>query len=146
MYKPVVLHGLQSPVKTFGCKSSRFEVHKKHFKTMCYKYVILIWNIIAKNPHPIGRSLRLGSAAVRFEGLRVRISPAIWLSVSSGFCVIEVCATGRSLVRRNPTECGVSECDCETSKMRRPWSTGGLSSYGDFFPKLTVSKTSVTYY
>jgi hypothetical protein len=34
-------------------------------------------------------------------------------------------ATGRSFVQRNPTQCGVSECDREASIMRRPWPTGG---------------------
>jgi hypothetical protein len=29
---------------------------------------------------------------------------------------VYVCATGRSLVRRSPTERGVSECDLETSR------------------------------
>ena len=33
---------------------------------------------------------------------------------------IEVSETARSLVRRSPTECGVSEYDHETSAMRRP--------------------------
>jgi len=28
---------------------------------------------------------------------------------------VEVSATGRSLIRRSPTDCGVSECDLETS-------------------------------
>ena len=31
----------------------------------------------------------------------------------------DVSVTGRSLVERNPTECGVSECDLENSTMRR---------------------------
>jgi len=31
---------------------------------------------------------------------------------------INVSATGRSFVQRNPTECGISECEIETSKMR----------------------------
>ena len=31
----------------------------------------------------------------------------------------EVCVTGESLVRRSPTECDVSECDLETSTIRR---------------------------
>jgi len=35
-------------------------------------------------------------------------------------CEVEVSATGRSLVQRSPTECVVSECDVETSTMRRP--------------------------
>ena len=32
--------------------------------------------------------------------------------------------SGRSLVQRSPTECGVSECDSEAST-RGPWQTGG---------------------
>jgi len=34
-------------------------------------------------------------------------------------CQVEVSATGRSLVQRSPTECGVSECDSEASVMTR---------------------------
>jgi hypothetical protein len=34
-------------------------------------------------------------------------------------CMVEVSATVRSLVQRSPAECGVSECDRETSQ-RRP--------------------------
>ena len=37
------------------------------------------------------------------------------------FRSVEVTTTGRSLDRRSPTECGVSECDLETSTMRRSW-------------------------
>jgi len=37
----------------------------------------------------------------------------------------EVSATNRSLVHRNPTDCGVSECDREAWIKRRPWPTGG---------------------
>jgi hypothetical protein len=39
--------------------------------------------------------------------------------VSVVCCQVEVCATGWSLVQRSPTECGVSECDCKASIMRR---------------------------
>ena len=35
-------------------------------------------------------------------------------------CQVEVSAMGQSLVQRNPTECGVLECDLETSTMRMP--------------------------
>jgi len=35
-------------------------------------------------------------------------------------CQEEDSVTGRSLVQRSLTECGVSECDLETSKMRKP--------------------------
>jgi hypothetical protein len=40
--------------------------------------------------------------------------------VSVVCCQIEVSATGRSLIQRSPTDCGVMFCDRETSKMRRP--------------------------
>ena len=33
---------------------------------------------------------------------------------------VEVSAMGRSFAQRSPTECGVSECDIETSRKRRP--------------------------
>ena len=73
---------------------------------------------------------RGGSAAARLLGLRVGNPPGAWMSVSCECCVcqVEVSATGRSLVQRSPTECGVSECDLETSTMR---SLGplGLSSH-----------------
>ena len=36
------------------------------------------------------------------------------------YCQVEVSATGRSLVQRGPTECGVPECDLETLTRRRP--------------------------
>ena len=39
-------------------------------------------------------------------------------------CQVEVPASGCSLVRKNPTDCGVSECNRETLIMRRPWPTG----------------------
>ena len=40
-------------------------------------------------------------------------------------CQVEVSATGRSLVKRSRTDCGVSLCDLETSSMRRPWPAKG---------------------
>jgi hypothetical protein len=40
--------------------------------------------------------------------------------VSVVCCLVEVSASGCSLVQRSPTECGVSECDREDSIMRRP--------------------------
>jgi hypothetical protein len=50
--------------------------------------------------------------------------------VSVVCCYVDVSATGRSLVQRSPAECGVSECDREASKMRRPWPTGGRRVLG----------------
>ena len=45
--------------------------------------------------------------------------------VSVVCCEVEVFATGRSLVQRIRTECGVSECNIEASTMRRPLSPLG---------------------
>jgi len=36
-------------------------------------------------------------------------------------------ASGWSLVQRSPTECGVTECDYESSIMRMPWPTGAFA-------------------
>jgi hypothetical protein len=75
------------------------------------------------------RFIRHGSTAVNLLGLRVRITPGIWMSVSCECCVSVVCcqlavsASGWSLFQRSPTECGVSECDREVSIMKRPWPT-----------------------
>ena len=64
--------------------------------------------------------LERGSAAARLMGLRVRMPPGTWASVSCDGCwQVEVSVLGRSLVQRSPTECGVSECDLETSKTKR---------------------------
>jgi hypothetical protein len=38
---------------------------------------------------------------------------------------VEVSATGRSLVQRKHTKCGVSECYREALTIKRPWPTGG---------------------
>jgi hypothetical protein len=45
-------------------------------------------------------------------------------------CHVEVSATGCSLVQRISTECGVSVCDSETSKIRRPWPSRGYGAVG----------------
>jgi len=46
--------------------------------------------------------------------------------VSVVCCKLEITASGWSVVQRSPTECGVSECDHESSAMMRPWLTGLL--------------------
>jgi hypothetical protein len=40
---------------------------------------------------------------------------------------VQVSASGWSLVQRSPTKCSVSECDHESSIMRRPWPTGSVA-------------------
>jgi len=54
------------------------------------------------------------------------------LSLSSiGCCQVEVSSTGRSLVKRTPTKCGVSECDREAPIMRRPWPSSRWCAMGE---------------
>jgi len=45
-------------------------------------------------------------------------------------CQVDVSVSGSSLVPRSPTDCGVCECDRESSVMRRPWPNGGLLHHG----------------
>jgi hypothetical protein len=51
-------------------------------------------------------------------GIESRRQHGCLSTVSVVCCQVQVSATGRSLVQRSPTECGVSECDHETSTMR----------------------------
>jgi hypothetical protein len=79
------------------------------------------WNV----PIPVAAR----SAAVRLLGFWVWIPPGVWMSVFLECCVLSgkvLCAKGQSLVQRSPTECGVSECDLETSIMRRPRPTRAI--------------------
>ena len=72
------------------------------------------------------RGLRRGSADVSLPGLRVRIPPGAGMSVVSvECCQVEVSATGRPLVQRSPTDCGVSECNHRNSAIRQPRSEWG---------------------
>jgi hypothetical protein len=59
------------------------------------------------------------------EGMDVCLSVVI-----VAYCQVEVSATSRSLVQRNPTECGVSGYDRESLIIRRPWPNGGLLHHG----------------
>jgi hypothetical protein len=44
-------------------------------------------------------------------------------------CQVEMSARGRLLVRRNLTECGVSECDLGTATVRRPRHTTSVEPW-----------------
>ena len=94
--------------------------------TTAYRYMwsyCSINSVACRSQWP--RGLRRGSAAANLLGLWVRIPPWAWLSVSTNIvcCLVEVSAPGWSLVQRSPTECGVSECDHESSTVRTPWPT-----------------------
>jgi hypothetical protein len=49
--------------------------------------------------------------------------------VSVVCCQVAVSASGWSLVKRSPTERGVSQCDREFSTMRRPWPTVAVATW-----------------
>jgi hypothetical protein len=73
--------------------------------------------ILCRSPWP--RNVRRGSAAALLE-LLVLIPLRTWMSVSCECLVLsEVTASGRSLVRRSPTECFVLDFDLEISAVRR---------------------------
>ena len=71
---------------------------------------------------------RRRSVVTRFVGMWVRADCPSLVSVVC--CQVEVSATGRSLVQRSPTECGVSECDLDTSTTRRSGPLGLPSNEG----------------
>jgi hypothetical protein len=54
------------------------------------------------------------------SGFESRLGHGCLSVVSVVYCQVEVSASGRSLIQRSPTVCGVSECDFQTSSMMRP--------------------------
>ena len=47
-------------------------------------------------------------------------------------CQVEVSAAGQPLVQKHPTECGVPECDGETSTWMGPWPTRAMKQKNGF--------------
>jgi hypothetical protein len=75
---------------------------------------------------PSDHCLRRGSAAALLLGMGIRISQMAWCLLWVFVCFQrQVSASGWSPVHRSPTECGVSECNREVSKRRRPYSARG---------------------
>jgi len=70
----------------------------------------------------------LRSFACRDCGFESRRGHTCLSLVSVVFCQVEVPATGRSIVKRNPAERSVSECDHEASIMRWPKTTRDFES------------------
>jgi len=103
-------------------EASKFQHHTKPCSKcsilLVYIY-IYIYIYIRRSQWP--RCVRRRFAATRLLGLRIRIPPGAWMfvSVSVVCCQGEVSESCRSLVQKSPTECDVSECDRETSNMRR---------------------------
>jgi hypothetical protein len=79
---------------------------------------------------------RTGGRAVEVGGLRpLACTDRGFKFVSVVCCHVPVSATCRSLVQRSLTECGVSTCDRETLKMRKPRHTRSF---------LAMKKKSIT--
>jgi hypothetical protein len=82
--------------------------------------VQILCSICLQSQSQYPRGLRCGSSAPHVLGLWVRIPPEHggFSFASIVCCQVEVSASGRSLVQRSPTVCGVSECDLEVSILR----------------------------
>ena len=96
-----------------------FRVYEVYIIDISKRVLRVIWQFIAhvnfQQSNGMGsrrpRGLRRGSAATRFLGLRVRILPVAWFSVSCDCFVlykVEVSATVWSLVQRSPINMGCS--------------------------------------
>jgi hypothetical protein len=91
--------------------------------TFAHLYFVL-WRLIFLGPN-YGKCQSVAEIAVS--------NPAgAWMSVSCECCVLSGRGLYVGLITRpgSPPECGVSECDCEASIMRRPWSTRGCCTIG----------------
>ena len=73
-------------------------------------------------PIPVATRSKAWVCGRSLAGILVSNPTGTWTLVSVGVvcCQVEVSATGRSLFKRSPRECGVSEHDREASIMRRP--------------------------
>jgi hypothetical protein len=104
-------------------------IHEENNFLVCRISFIFTWKI-GFQPVPVAARSKTRPAAALLPRLWVRIPTEAWMPVSSECCVL----SGRSLCDElitRPEEsyrrwC-VVECDLETSWMRRPWPTGGLS-------------------
>jgi hypothetical protein len=69
--------------------------HSLHLNTMNEAHTVVLWKAVNcqytfEGPIPVAASLRRGSTDVCLLGLRVRIAPVTWMSVSCGCCVLLV--------------------------------------------------------
>ena len=91
-----------------------------HLSSNVWKYIpVEVWD----TPIP---------AAARLLRLWVRILQKAWkFSVLMVVCCkVQVSVSSWSLVQRSPIDCGVSECDLETSRTRKTWPALGCKDTG----------------
>ena len=82
-------------------------------------YTVFTNSVVYRSLWPCG--LRRGLLSLACWNCRFESHSGAWMWLC---CHAEVSATGRSLVQRAPAECGMSECDLETSTTNRLWPTG----------------------
>jgi hypothetical protein len=105
------------------------------------KKSVNLFYIVSINTCRLCKAIVLKSSAPNFAApISVTVRCKVWVCgrfesvrghgclslVSAVCCRVEVCASGRSLVQRSPTEYGVSERDREVSILKGPKPTGGL--------------------
>jgi hypothetical protein len=87
-------------------------------RSKAWVYGLSLVGIAGSNPDGAPSGLKPARACMPFS------------LVSVVCCHLKVSASGWSPVQRSPTKCGVSECNCKTSIMRRPLAHIGLSRQG----------------
>ena len=99
--------GNSEHIQRFSCKP--FSIHQK-LPYHSTPYSQIYWQCCVLSRSRYLHALKRRCAVTCLLGLRVRILPVVWMSLSFYFmcCQVEVSATGRSLVQRSPSECGVS--------------------------------------
>jgi len=100
--------------------------------TYLYKYNKTAVYIFRSRRSPWLRDLRHGSAVSRLLELRVRIPTGAWTSVSCDLCMLtdRVLCDGPISNPEAPIECGVPECDRESSIIRDPGTMGFCGTMG----------------
>jgi hypothetical protein len=120
-------------LSSFPCNTHFWHFYQ-YAPSSCYLCLLLLLLLLSLPILVAARSKAwvcgLSLAGIGFES-RLRHGCLSLVSVVS--CQVEVPATGWSLVQRNPTECGVSECDSEASIMSRPWPTMGCCAVGNYY-------------
>ena len=98
----------------------------------CINFCSFMCSILDTSQSQWPCSLRCVFMAAHLLGLWVRILLGYGcLSFVGVVCgLAEFSATGWSLIQRNPTECGVCECDHEASTVTWPWPTRGCHAMG----------------
>ena len=92
--------------------------YRPEFRSCCVTTCpeLYSYNALAQGHWP--SCVRLGSMASRLRKIACSSPPWIQKSASVRF-LVAISATNRSLAQRSPSECGVSECDLETSTIER---------------------------